>query len=219
MNTNRITRDHATEILQIIGAVALSLVYQFIIPWSWFPLDSFTRPTVKHGDPGTNVIIFTISQWYFSFSVVWFFKRDNNFINNFLIYSIPPLYAIFILEFFGFKLFYDYIHIIPLIVAFSIFFTQLKSITPKFVILNILVSSIWLFLAYFFRLAYYDDSIGIFTFKLVIIGIIDLIIAFIVWKLQKLDHLKGIMWFLSHKTHKILDFPLFSDLSHTWGKN
>ena len=193
MNLNAIIRGNMIEILQIIGAIALSLVYQFIIPLSWFPLDSFTRPTVKHGDPNTNIIIFTISQWYFSFSIVWFFKRDNKIINNFLIYSIPPLYSMLILEFFAFRLYYDYIHIIPLIVAFSIFFTQLKSITPKFVILNILVSSIWLFLAYFFRLAYYDDSIGIFTFKLVIIGIIDLIIAFIVWKLQKLDHLKGIM--------------------------
>ena len=193
MNRNRIIQDHAADIIQIIGAIALSLVYQFIIPLSWFPLDSFTRPTVKHGDPGTNIIIFTISQWYFSFSVVWFFKRDNKFINNFLIYSIPPLYGMFILEVFGFRLVYDYIHIIPLIVAFLIFFTQLKSIIPKFVTLNLLVSSIWLYLAYFFRLAYYDDSIGIFTFKLILICIVDLTIAFIVWKLQKKDHLKGIM--------------------------
>jgi hypothetical protein len=193
MNPSAIIRDHAIEILQIIGAIALSSIYQFIIPLSWFPLDSFTRPTVKHGDPGTNIIIFTISQWYFSFSVVWFFKRDNKFINNFLIYSIPPLYSMLILEFFGFRLFYDYIHIIPLIVAFTIFFTQLKNITPKFVVLNILISSIWLYLAYFFRVAYYDDSIGFFTFKLSLICIVDLIIAFIVWKLQKKELLKGIM--------------------------
>jgi hypothetical protein len=125
--------------------------------------------------------------------IVWFFKRYNKFINNFLIYSIPPLYSMLILEFFGFRLFYDYIHIIPLIVAFTIFFTQLKNITPKFVVLNILISSIWLYLAYFFRVAYYDDSIGFFTFKLSLICIVDLIIAFIVWKLQKKELLKGIM--------------------------
>jgi hypothetical protein len=192
MMVYKIVREHSTEIFQIVGAIILSFVYQLVIPLSWFPLDSLTRPTVRHGDPGSNIIIFTISQWYFSFSVVWFFKRDSKFINNFLIYSIPALYPILILEVFGFGLIYDYIHILPLVVAFIIFFTQLDTIKPKFVILNLLISSVWLYFAYFLRLAYYDDSIGFFTFKLLIICIVDLTIAFIVSKLQKKYSLKEI---------------------------
>ena len=90
-----------------------------------------------------------------------------------------------ILEFFGFGLYYDYIHILPLIVAFLIFFTQLESLKPKFVIINIIISCIWIYLAYFWRLAYYDDSVGFLTFKLVIICVVDLTIAFIIRQLQK----------------------------------
>ena len=185
MKAYKVIQENYVEILQVIGAIIINLVYQFIIPLSWFPLDSFTRPTVAHGDPRTNIIIFTISQWYFSFSVVWFFKRNNKFINNFLIYSITPLYPMLILEFFGFGLYYDYIHILPLIVAFLIFFTQLESLKPKFVIINIIISCIWIYLAYFWRLAYYDDSVGFLTFKLVIICVVDLTIAFIIRQLQK----------------------------------
>ncbi|TFG19594.1 MAG: hypothetical protein EU533_06645 [Promethearchaeota archaeon] len=192
MNLCRLIRENFFGILQVIGAIIITLVYQFIIPLSWFPLDNFMRPSVEHGDLGTNIIIFTISQWYFSFSVVWFFKRDNKFINNFLIYSIPPLYSMLILEFFGFGLYYDYIHLIPLIVAFVIIFTQLETLKPKFVTINIIVSCIWIYLAYFWRVAYYDDSINFLTFKLVIICIVDLIIAFIIAKLQKKVYLKEI---------------------------
>jgi hypothetical protein len=192
MKALEIVLDHSTEIFQIVAAIVISFVYQLVIPLSWFPLDSFTRPTVKHGDPGTNIIIFTISQWYFSFSLVWFFKRDNKIINNFLLYSIPALYPMFILEVFGFRLIYDYIHILPLVVGFAIFFTQIDTIKPKFVILNILLSAVLLYFAYFLRLAYYDDSIGFFTFKLLLICIVDLTIAFTVSKLQKKYSLKKI---------------------------
>jgi len=185
MNPKCFIRGYLTEILQIMGAIGISLLYQFVFPLSWMPLDSRLRPWIQHGDPGTNVIILTISQWYFSFSVVWFFKRTNKFINNFLIYSIPPLFSIIMLEFYVFAIFYDYIHLLPLIVAFLIFFTQLESIKPKYVGLYLLLLSIWLFTDFFLRLAYYDDPLPFFVFKLVLICIVDILIAFIIHKLQK----------------------------------
>jgi hypothetical protein len=168
----------------------MSIVFQFLIPLSWQPLDSYLKPTIQHGDPGTNVIILTISQWYFSFSIMWFFKRSNKFINNFLIYSIPPLFSILMLEFYVFKIYYDYIHLLPLIVAFLIFFTQIETIKPKLVIWNILLLSIWLFTTFSLRLAYYNDPLSFFAFKLTIICIVDITIAIIIRQLQKKYHIK-----------------------------
>jgi len=191
MHICNIIRGHSTEILQFIGAIIISIVFQFLIPLSWQPLDSYLKPTIQHGDPGTNVIILTVSQWYFSFSVMWFFKRSNKFINNFLIYSIPALFSIFMLEFYVFKIYYDYIHLLPLIVAFLIFFTQIESIKPKFVIWNILLLSIWLFITFSLRLAYYNDPLSFFAFKLAIICIIDITIAIIIRQLQKKYHAKS----------------------------
>jgi len=190
MHAYNIIRGHSIEILQIIGAIIMSIVFQFLIPLSWQPLDSYLKPTIQHGDPGTNVIILTISQWYFSFSIMWFFKRSNKFINNFLIYSIPPLFSILMLEFYVFKIYYDYIHLLPLIVAFLIFFTQIETIKPKLVIWNILLLSIWLFTTFSLRLAYYNDPLSFFAFKLTIICIVDITIAIIIRQLQKKYHIK-----------------------------
>ena len=190
MHICNIIRGHSTEILQFIGAIIISIVFQFLIPLSWQPLDSYLKPTIQHGDPGTNVIILTISQWYFSFSIMWFFKRSNKFINNFLIYSIPPLFSILMLEFYVFKIYYDYIHLLPLIVAFLIFFTQIETIKPKLVIWNILLLSIWLFTTFSLRLAYYNDPLSFFAFKLTIICIVDITIAIIIRQLQKKYHIK-----------------------------
>ena len=190
MNLYRIIRGHPTETLQIMGAIVISMIFQFLIPLSWQPLDSYLKPTIKHGDPGTNIIILTISQWYFSFSVMWFFKRSNKFINNFLIYSIPPLFSIFILEFYAFRIYYDYIHLLPLIVAFLIFFTQLESIKPKFVIWNIILLSVWLFTTFSLRLAYYNDPLSFFAFKLGVICLVDIIIAITIRLMQKRHQMK-----------------------------
>ena len=190
MYVYKVLRAHVTEILQIIGAIVISIVFQFVIPLSWQPLDSYLKPTIQHGDPGTNVVILTISQWYFSFSVVWFFKRSNKFINNFLLYSFPPLFSIFIMEFYVFRIYYDYIHLLPIIVAFLIFFTQIESIKPKFVIWNILFLSIWLFTTFSLRLAYYNDPLSLFVLKLAIICIVDIIIAIIVHQLHKKYQMK-----------------------------
>ena len=59
--------------IQLTIATLISLIFQFIIPFSWHPLDTFQYGARNHGDPGANIIIFTISQWYFSFSITWLF--------------------------------------------------------------------------------------------------------------------------------------------------
>jgi hypothetical protein len=65
-------------LIQIIVSVAISLTFQFIIPLAWQPLDAFEAGRmIYHGEEGTNIVIFTVSQWYFSFSISWHLKRDN----------------------------------------------------------------------------------------------------------------------------------------------
>ncbi len=87
-------------VIQLIIAAIISLIFQFLLPFSWQPLDTFLYGPKQHGTPGANVIIFTMSQWYFSLSIAWLFYRNNPFLNNFLIYSIMPLGMIVIYEFF-----------------------------------------------------------------------------------------------------------------------
>ncbi|MGV9200757.1 MAG: hypothetical protein ACOC4M_18260, partial [Promethearchaeia archaeon] len=58
--------------LQIFVATVVSLLFQFVIPLWWQPLDGYMHGKVDHFDPGTNIVILTVSLWLFSFSVAWF---------------------------------------------------------------------------------------------------------------------------------------------------
>ena len=55
--------------IQISIATIISLLFQFLIPYSWQPLDAYRYGAVPHGFEGTNLVFFTLSQWFFSLSI------------------------------------------------------------------------------------------------------------------------------------------------------
>jgi len=167
-------------LIQIIVAVVISLIFQFIIPLAWQPLDAFEAgKLIHHGDDGTNIIIFTVSQWYFSFSVSWHLKRDNKYINNFLVYSIPGLSSIVFIEFFIIGLFYDYIHLITLVTAIYIIAKKRDSLIPRQAIPNFIFVTIWLFSVYFLRLAYFNSPLIDYILRWLMTSIVN----FGIWRL------------------------------------
>ena len=159
--------------IQLTIATLISLIFQFIIPFSWHPLDTFQYGARNHGDPGANIIIFTISQWYFSFSITWLFYRKNPYINNFLIYSIVPLGIIVVYEFTVLFLYYDYIHIAPLIIDIYLIWKQRETLLKRFAPYVITLNIVWLVSVYFFNLAYYNEVLLVF--------IRNIIIYFVLW--------------------------------------
>lgn len=38
--------------IQLAVAIVISLIFQFLIPFSWQPLDTFQYGVKQHGDPG-----------------------------------------------------------------------------------------------------------------------------------------------------------------------
>lgn len=166
-------------IIQIIIAIVISLTFQFIIPFSWQPLDTFLYGVKNHGDPGANIIIFTISQWYFSLSIAWLFYRENPYINNFLIYSIVPLGMIVVYEFSVLFLYYDYIHITPLIIDAYLIWKYRHTLLKRFAAYLITLNSIWLLSVYFFNLAYYNEELLIFIRNVIIYVVLWTALAFL----------------------------------------
>jgi hypothetical protein len=163
-NLNLITISY----IQLAVAIVISLIFQFLIPFSWQPLDTFQYGVKQHGDPGANIIIFTISQWYFSLSIAWLFYRENPYINNFLIYSIVPLSMIVVYEFSVLFLYYDYIHITPLIIDAYLIWKCRQTLLKRFAPYIITLNSIWLLSVYFFNLAYYNEELLIFIRNIII---------------------------------------------------
>ena len=173
-------------LIQISIATIISLIFQFWIPFSWQPLDTFLYGSRSHGDPGANLVIFTISQWYFSFSISWFIYRDNPYINNFLIYSIVPLGIIFFYEFFFLFLYYDYIHVFPFIVSIYLIWKKRDTLSQRLGIYVIVLNISWLFLVYFLRLAYYNEDLLIYLRNTLIYSILWIFLSFL-FKEKKKD--------------------------------
>ena len=165
--------------IQIAIATIISIMFQFVIPFSWQPLDRFLYGVKQHGDPGSNLVIFTISQWYFSFSLAWFIYRDNPYINNFLIYSIVPLGIIFFYEYFIIFFYYDYIHVIPVFIDIYIIWKKRETLFQKSGLLVIVLNICWLFLVYFFKLAYYNEEFLIYLRNVLIYTILWIFLSFL----------------------------------------
>jgi len=173
-------------IIQLLIATLISLLFQFVIPMTWQPLYYFgSGPNVQHFDEGTNIVIFTVSQWYFSLSIAWFVKRDNPYINNFLVYSLIGLIITIITEVASYGLFYDYYHIIPFGVSIYIFWKKKETLYPKYVIHNSIFITIWLLLVYFLRLAYFQASIIDYLTRLILIVLLGYVLAYIIKYLKE----------------------------------
>jgi hypothetical protein len=168
-------------LIQILIAVFISLLFQFLIPYSWQPLHLFTYGiNTKHGDPETNLVIFTVSQWYFSGSVAWFFYRENKYLNNFLFYSVAPLSTIVIPEFIVYFLFIDYIHLLPFFVGIYIFWKKRETVEVKQFFPNFIIASSWLFIVYFLKLAYFQAKLIDFFFNWLVIAFFSFLSFFFI---------------------------------------
>lgn len=173
-------------IIQIIFATVISLIFQFLIPLNWQPLDVYTLgPDVQHGTPGANIVIFAVSQWYFSVSIAWFLRRDNKYINNFLAYAIIPLSTIIVSEFFILYIYYDYIHLIPFLVSLFILFKKKYTLFPKYVIYYIAFLAPWTIIDYIFKLAYYDATLPEFIYSAIIFFVFTTILSVLIALIKK----------------------------------
>lgn len=173
-------------IIQLEVALIISLLFQFVIPFSWQPLNAYGKDyTITHGHPRFNLVFFTVSQWYFSLSIVWFLRRDNKYINHFILYSIFPLSLIIVFEFSVLGLYYDYIHIFPLIIAFYITWKKRDSLIPYYIIYYTVFFTVWLFTVYFLKFAYFGAPLLTFILNWSVNTLLNIGYTFFVIYLKK----------------------------------
>jgi hypothetical protein len=173
-------------VIQFMVGILVSFLFQFIIPYSWQPLHLYTNGIyAHHGDPESNLVIFTVSQWYFSFSIAWFIDRENKILNNFLVYSIAPLLTVIIPEFFVYLLYIDYIHLFPFLVGIYILWKKRETVEQSHYLPNFLFVSIWLFVVYFLRLAYFQATLIDFTVNWLLLSLLGFLFFLLIRFLKK----------------------------------
>ena len=92
----------------------------------------------------------------FFFLIVSKYKIWKIFRPLILIYSIVTLGIIISYEFFFLFLYYDYIHITPIVVDIYLIWKRRETLSRKFALYIIPVNISWLFSVYFLKLAYYN---------------------------------------------------------------
>jgi len=90
-----------------------------------------------------------------------------------------------VLEFSVLGLYYDYIHILPLIIALYITWKKRDNLIPLYVSYYTTVLTIWVFTVYFLKLAYYGAPLLIFFFNWAVIALLNIGYTFFVIFLKK----------------------------------
>ncbi|MBD3228440.1 MAG: hypothetical protein GF329_09650 [Candidatus Lokiarchaeota archaeon] len=153
-------------LIQIIIATIISLLFQFVIPPIFRPFTNYMGVDFEGGIFGINNAIFTISIWTFSVSVSWFIFMDNPYINNLIVISLIPFAIIVAMEFTVIFLFWDYIHLLPLIVSIYIIWKKRDTLKKAYMGKYTLLIFVWLLIDYFTGLAYREIPLVIFLFCL-----------------------------------------------------
>ncbi|MHA1150060.1 MAG: hypothetical protein ACTSR8_17640 [Promethearchaeota archaeon] len=178
-------RLRTITIFQLSLATIIVLLFQFVFPYNWQPLDlAMYGPNIKHGDPNANIVAFTVSIWYFGLSFGVIIYPNNRFINNFLVYSIVPHVGIILVDFTYYLLFWDYIHLTPFIVDIYLIWKKRDTLDQKFVLPNLLFITTWLFTVYFLKLAYFGAPLNVFIWNWILNIGSGIILSFF-WRKKK----------------------------------
>ncbi|MHA1271693.1 MAG: hypothetical protein ACTSPY_18015 [Candidatus Helarchaeota archaeon] len=146
---------------------------------------------LEGGILGINNAIFTISIWMFSLSISWLFFKNNPYINNLIILALIPSGILIIVEFVYLGLFFDYIHILPLIIGIIILLKKHDTLKLKKMLLNSGILIGWICLDYFLGLAYSNIPIFLFTLGFIIFIYITIGISFIYAKFNQKSNKKS----------------------------
>lgn len=132
--------DKRRFFIQIGIAVCISIFFQFVLdPYIY---DPYIRDQMTGlFEAGDAIVICSLSMWFFSFSLAFFYYK-NELLTNYLICSFIPLLIIVIAEF-TFFLFYDFLHIPPVIVVCYILCKYRQTIRLKYVALSSLFLILW----------------------------------------------------------------------------
>lgn len=166
-------------LIQVSIAAIITLLYQFVLPITFLPLDVYVIThdiPFDYGEP--NQVIFTLTQWSFGLSIAWLIYRDNKYLNNYLIYSVIPLITTFFGELIMFGLFWDYIHVVPLVVGFYIILKKSDMLEQRYFYYANVLNVVWAYAVYFLKLAYYSEVFLIFTINMTILVFLNFILSY-----------------------------------------
>lgn len=142
---------------QLLIAISISIFSYFIIDPYFF--DPYIRKMV-FGDTGERLIT-SVSQWIFSFSIAFWYYRENPILNSYLVSGFLPVFGIVIYEFTLLHLYIDFIHFTPLFAIFYIFLKKRYTLRYKYIIISTTILLLWAVLLKVFSLNYTKINLNV----------------------------------------------------------
>ncbi|NVM00869.1 MAG: hypothetical protein HWN67_00915 [Candidatus Helarchaeota archaeon] len=179
-NSSDFSLDKKRFLIQILIAAIISVLLQiFIVP---LIIDPLTRRFPNIFERRVTILITTLSFWFFSFSVSFFFYPENEIINSYLLCSFIPLVIIIFLEFIE-LFFFDILHMLPIIVVIYIVWKLPDTINLKFTAIASPILVIWFLTVRLLGINYPDFELSFLGISYLIIwGVSNIIIAYIITK-------------------------------------
>ena len=131
--------EYRKFMIQIIIAISVSLFFHFIMaPFIIDPIMAFITGTPQH-----SFIIITLSQWFFSFSIAYFYYPENPIVNNYLFAGFIPVILFLMNKFILSRVYVDFLHILPIIVNIIIIWKQRETLNFKLITITSLILVSW----------------------------------------------------------------------------
>lgn len=165
-------------LIQIIIAIAISVLFQFVIaPFIIDPVMAFVTGEAQD----SSRIIITLSQWFFSFSVAFFYYPKNELVNSYLFCGFLPVTFFLLYKFIFLQVFVDFLHILPIIVNIIILWKLRETINLKLVSICSLFLVAWLVADRLLELAYIEFPIfPIGVIVIVILPVFNILVAYLI---------------------------------------
>lgn len=169
--------DKKRFLIQLLIAVVISVLFQLIInPFIYEPFIRSQRSVFIN--PG-EIAVTSISIWFFSFSIAFFYYQDNELINSYLLCSLIPVIGTFVIEF----IFYDFLHIPPIIIVIYILWKRRGTINLRYVISVSIVLSFWLLIVRLLEFNYTAIPFPLIVIVMLIWPFLNFLFGFIIVKL------------------------------------
>ena len=182
-NSSDFSLDKKRFLIQILIAVVISVLLQIlVVP---FIIDPLTRKFPTLFETRATILITTLSFWFFSFSVAFFYYPENEIINSYLLCSLIPLVIIIVQEFIS-LFFFDVLHLLPIIVVILIAWKNPNTINLKNVTITSPMLIIWFLIVRLLGINYPSfelSPLGI-TY-LITWGIMNIVLAYIITKYRE----------------------------------
>lgn len=178
------TLNRKKFLIQILIAVGISVLFQFVIdPYIYDPIIRTLFGGVMESLGA--IVITSLSMWFFSFSISFFIYPDNELVNSYLFCALIPLGFLVAIEFIVIHLFFDFLHIFPIVVIGFILWKKRSTIRFRNVVCSTVILIVWVLIVWLLKLNYMGVALHLGIIIIIGWSLLNAIMSYLISRLSR----------------------------------